>query len=174
MICIVENEPLINHINEFDIILIGTNCYQVMRNGFQYEITKQFPIIKEINYQTKYGDINKVGTIEECYINENLTCVLCFISFGYNFRGNEELFVDYEALKKILKLINIKCKNKKIATTMLGCTEFDGNAEKNIILKIINDTLNNVNLTIFDYKQESGNTIKQRKYYNGRRRKKVN
>ena len=66
MISVIEDKPLIDNISDYDVILVGTNCYQVMRNGFQYDIAKKLPYVKEMNNSTKYGDPSKVGTILEC------------------------------------------------------------------------------------------------------------
>lgn len=164
MIDIVINEPLINHVTEYDGIIIGTNCYQVMRNGFQFEASEKYPYIQEYNYKTKYGDENKLGNIVECKNDNNPLFILIFISFGYNFKGNDVDFFDYDALVKSLKLINILYSGKSLATTMIGCSKYDGNADKNKILDMLNKYVTNFNLTLYDYKQESHKTIKQRKY----------
>ena len=45
---------------------------------------------------------------------------------------------------------------------MIGCTEFDGNADRDRVLDIINNEVKDFDLTIYDYKQEShGNMIKK-------------
>lgn len=170
MLTIIENEPLVNHTSEFDAIVIGTNCYQVMRNGFQAEITKKFPHIKEVNYSTKYGDANKLGTIVE--IQDEPNFILAFISFGYNFKGDDSTFLDTDALISCLKLINLKYKGKKIASTVLGTTKFDGNAPKSDILNILNQTLTNVDAYIFDYRQDNGNFLQKTQYIYGKRKRK--
>lgn len=164
MVDIVIDESPINHINEYDAIIIGTNCYQVMRNGFQFEVVKRYPYVKDYNYKTKYGDVKKLGSIIECKLDNQPLFILCFTTFGYNFKGDNNDFFNYEALEKCLKLINILYKGKHLATTMLGCTEFDGNADKDKVLKIINNEARNFDLTIYDYKQESNKVFKQRDY----------
>jgi hypothetical protein len=165
MIDIVINESLINHVNEYDGVLVSTNCYQVMRNGFQFEVAKHFPYVKEMNYQTNYGDITKLGTILECKENNQPLFILLFTTFGYNFKGNDKDFFDYDALVKCLKLINILYKGSHLATTMLGCTCFDGNADKNKIIEIVNNEVKDFDLTIYDYRQESHRTFKRREYF---------
>lgn len=165
MVDIVINENLINHIDEYDAIIIATNCYQVMRNGFQYEVSKVFPYVLERNYETRYGDITKLGTITETSKNDGPKFILAFTTFGYNFKGNDADFFEYESFEKCLKMINILYKGKHLATTMVGCTEFDGNANEDMILDIINKEVRDFDLTIYDYKQKSHAQICLKDYF---------
>jgi hypothetical protein len=169
MVEIIENEPLIKHISEFDIILVGTNCYQVMTNGFQYEIKHKYPYVQDMNDSTKYGDISKVGTFVECKEKGNPLIVLGFISFGYNFKGDNKEYIDYKGLISILKLLNIMYKGKSMATTVIGSTPFDGNGDKNKIISIINKYAKDMNVSLFDYKQETGKRMKKKEFLNGRK-----
>lgn len=164
MVDIVINEDLINHVNEYDAILISTNCYQSMRNGFQYEVIKQYPHVLEWNYTTKYGDSNKLGTILECKEEDKPLFILMFNTFLYNYRRNDDDFFDYDSLVNCIKLLNILYNGKHLASTMIGCSEYDGNADKNEVLKIINEHVTDFDLTIYDYKQESYTRIRQRDY----------
>ena len=164
MVDIVINEDLINHINEYDAILISTNCYQSMRNGFQFEVSSKYPFIIERNYETKYGDENKLGTIMECKEKDSPLFILMFNTLLYNYRGDSEDFFNYESLERCLRLINILYSGKKLATTMIGCTHFDGNADKNRILEIINRNVTKFNLTIYDYTQRKHREIKRKEY----------
>jgi hypothetical protein len=170
MVDIVINEPLIKHVNEYDGIIIGTNCYQSMRNGFQFEASEKYPYIQEYNYKTRYGDKDKLGEIVECKKDNYPLFILAFITFGYNFKGNNIDFFDYDALAKSLKLINILYSRKSLATTMIGCSEFDGNADRERILSILNKYVTDFNLTLYDYKQESHKTIKQKEYLQKRKK----
>ena len=149
----IINDEISNHLDEYDVILVGTNCYQVLRNGFQYEIGKKYPHVKELNNQTKYGDVSKVGTILECGGTPAIT--LLYISFGYNFKGNDNEYVDYDGLTRCLKLCNLLYKGKKVATTLLGCTHYDGNGNQDKVISVINTIITNFNLDIYDYNQVS-------------------
>jgi hypothetical protein len=170
MIDIVINEPLIGHVNEYDAVIVGTNCYQVMRNGFQNEVAENYPYVREVNYGTKYGDINKLGEIIECKKEGCQTFILAFLTFGYNFKGSNMDFFDYDALVKCIKLINILYSGKRLATTMVGCTEYDGNADKNKVLRILNEYVTDFDLTIYDYRQESHKIMKLKEYITKRKK----
>lgn len=164
MVDIIVNENLINHTEEYDAIIVSTNCYQVMRNGFQYEILKKYPYVIDYNYETKYADPSKLGTIVECKSKNKPLIILIFTTFGYNFKGDDKDFFDYDALEKCIKLINILYKGNSIATTMIGCEKFDGNAIKEKVLSIINKCVKDFDLTIYDYIQNSHCEIEKKEY----------
>lgn len=172
MVRIIENENIINHVSEYDGILIGTNCYQVMSTGMQYEIARKYPLVKKLNDSTKYADSRKLGKFVLCDDYEETTFILAFISMTYNMRGNDEPFIDYDAFTEIIKLFNLTYKGANIATNMIGCNHHDGNADKDKILTILNKELTNINLTIFDYKEETCKEIAAKEYREEIRKKK--
>ena len=115
-----------------------------------------YPYVYEKNLETKYGDIDKMGTILECKSENEPTFCLCFITKGYNFRPDlEKDYLSYDALENTLKLVNIKYKGKKIACPLLGSSRFDGNGDKKKILHIFKKVLTDVECTVFDYFQKS-------------------
>ena len=158
MINIIENEDIMNHIGEYDVILIGTNVYCTLSQGVQREISLNYPYVRTSNFSTKYGDISKMGTILECIEENEPLIVLLYICRGYPCKKvNGDDYLSYESLEKCLQLINIKYKDLNIACPLLGCSRFDGNGNKEKVLEIFERTLTNVNITIYDYFQQSRN-----------------
>lgn len=156
MIKIIKDVDLYDHFDEYDIILIGTNLYCTMSQGIQLKVMLNYPYVYNKNLETKYGDIDKLGTILECESEGEPTFCLCFITKGFNFRPDlENDYLSYEALENTLKLVNIRYKGKKIACPLLGNSRFDGNGDKEKIMEIFNTTLKDVECTIFDYFQKS-------------------
>lgn len=156
MINIVKDEDIIGHINDHDIILIGTNVYCTLSQGVQREIALNYPYVREMNFQTKYGDENKLGTILECKVINEPIISLLYICRGYpckKVNGND--YLSYESLEKCLGLINVKYKGLNIGCPLLGCSRFDGNGDKERVIKIFEKYLTNVNVTIYDYYQMS-------------------
>ena len=156
MINVIKDEDIYLHFREYDIILIGTNIYCTMSQGIQLKVMLNYPYVYEKNLETKYGDMDKMGTILECKSENEPTFCLCFITKGYNFRPDlEKDYLSYDALENALKLVNIKYKGKKIACPLLGSSRFDGNGDKEKILNIFKKALTDVECTVFDYFQKS-------------------
>lgn len=156
MINVIKDEDIYWHFSEYDIILIGTNIYCTMSQGIQLKIMLNYPYVYNKNLETKYGDMDKMGTILECKSENEPTFCLCFIVKGYNFRPDlEKDYLSYDALENALKLVNIKYKGKKIACPLLGSSRFDGNGDKEKILNIFKKALTDVECTVFDYFQKS-------------------
>lgn len=156
MFKIKENIDLFNEINNYDVIIVGTNTYGMMSQGFQRDVMINYPYVQEKNLTTKYGDKSKIGTILECKDNGNPLFCIAYICIGYNFHPKTKSdYLEYDGLENCLKLINIKYSGKKIATTLIGGSKFDGNGDKDKILDIISKNCDNIDLTIYDYEQKS-------------------
>ena len=155
MIKIIKDIDLFDNVKDYDIVLVGTNIYCNLSQGFQRKVMLNYPYVQEMNMSTKYADKKKLGTILECKKEDNPTFLLLYITEG-NFRPDlKKDTLSYESLEKCIKLINILYKGMNIACPFLGSSRFDGNGEKDKILKIIENNSKNVNITIFDYEQKS-------------------
>lgn len=166
MLTLVENIDLIEDITKYDVILVGTNTYHAMGNGFQKKVRVNYPNTYKLNTSTKYGDINKLGT-RVTTSDSSPIFSLCFITHGYNFRPDiNPDYLDYEALEKCVKTANIEFSGLKVATTFIGCSKFDGNGDKEKVLDILNNNSNNINLYVYDYNQLETNVEHVIRYLN--------
>lgn len=155
MINVIEDIDLFDHVGEYDVVLVGTGIYGVMSQGIQLKIHLNYPHAYEKNLATKYGDPEKLGTVLECAADGEPTFCLCYICKG-NFRPDlTKDYLSYESLEKCLKLINVLYKGKNVASTLLGASRFDGNGDRDKIMKLFEDNITDVNLTIYDYYQKS-------------------
>ena len=155
MIKVVKDIDLYDHVGEFDVVLVGTNNYHIMSHGIQLNIMLNYPYVYDKNLETKYGDPEKLGTILECKSEGEPTFCLCFICGG-NFRPDlNKDYLSYESLEKCLKLVNILYKGKKVAATLLGTSRFDGNGDRDKVMEIFNNSIKDIDLTIYDYHQKS-------------------
>lgn len=155
MIEIIKDVDIVGHFSEYDVILIGTNIYQQMAHGVQLSVMLDYPYAYNRNLDTKYGDPKKLGTILECSEKGEPTFCLCFICKG-NFRPDlSKDFLSYESLEKCLKLVNVLYRGKRVATTLLGTSRFDGNGDRERVMNLFRECVKDINLTIYDYVQKS-------------------
>lgn len=156
MITIVKDVDIMQEISNYDTILIGTNVYCSMSQGVQRDIILNYPYVREKNLQTKYGDVAKLGTLLECSEKDEPTIVLLYMYRGYPYRKkNDEEYLDYKVLEDCLRLVNKKYKNKRVATTLLGCSRFDGNGNREKVLELMEKTLTDVDVVVYDFFQKS-------------------
>ena len=153
---IIKDVDLFDHVNEYDVVLIGTNTYCTMSHGLQLKVMLNYHYVFEKNLSTKYADPDKLGTILECRSEGEPTFCLCFITEGYNFRPDlKKDYLSYEALEKCLSLCSITYKNARVACPLLGSSRFDGNGDRNAIFDIFERCTRNMDLTVYDYYQQT-------------------
>lgn len=156
MVSVIKDIDLYDHVGEYDVVLIGTNLYYIMSNGIQLKVMLNYPYVYDRNLETRYADIDKLGTILECTKEGEPTFCLCFICEGSNFRPDlQKEYLSYEALEKCMRLVNAKYKGKRVACPMLGASRFDGNGDKDKCLSIIEENTKDIDLTVYDYRQKS-------------------
>ena len=161
MLKIIKDKDPIWETDKFDVILIGTSIYNQLNGGFQSKIKYKYPIIDEKNRETKYADFSKLGT--RITINDTPTISLMYIC-GYP-RPNIDT-VDYDSLTKCLLTANAEFRGKKVLTTILGSSQFDGNGDKDKCLKIIKDSTKDLDITLYDYEQKKrADEIREQKMY---------
>lgn len=149
---LVKDIDLVDHMDEYEVILVGTNIYCSMGCGFQHSVLLHHYSVQEANLTTKYGDIRKLGTILPVE-DEGILFILCFIVKGMNFRPDlEKDTLNYVALRSCLNECKPLCEGKKVATTVLGCSRFDGNGDRDRVFSILNSMVD-YDLTVYDYVQ---------------------
>ena len=158
MVTVIKDIELYDHIKEYDVTLVGTNIYASMGQGIQLKVMLNYPYVHTMNMATKYGDIRKMGTILECKEDGEPVFCLCFITKGYNFRPDlEKDYLSYESLEKCLRLANVKYRGKRVCCTLMGASRFDGNGDKERILKMYDECFTDCDVTVYDYEQKSRN-----------------
>lgn len=146
----IPNESLLEHVSEYDTILLTANIYGTMRNGIAFDVKTFYKYVYEDNQATKYGDPDKLGTILESTREGQPTFTLCYIIKYPNARPDlRKDCLEYDALESCLSLVNVLYKGKKVALTHLGCNK-DGHGDKERVEQIINDKLTNVDAYLYD------------------------
>jgi len=153
---VIKYKDLIDDVELYDVILIGTNTYCTMNNGFQGKVRKKFKYVYDLNLSTKYGDKNKLGK-RVTTKNTIPLFSLCFITSGYNFRPDLlPVYIDYNALENCLKTANNEFQGLRVATTMIGCEEFDGNGDRRKVIRMIKKYCDKIDLYVYNYRQIKG------------------
>lgn len=150
MINFVRNKDLIWETDNYDVILVGTSIYCMLSNGFQGKINLKYPFLEEENNKTSYGNLKKLGT--RITINKENTPIISLMYICKHPHKTRE-FISYDALEQCLRTAMAEFKGKKIATTLLGCSVFDGNGDREKILGIMEDCTKGYSLDVYDYKQ---------------------
>lgn len=147
---IITNEDLIWKTDNYDVILVGTSIYCMLTNGFQSKMRMKYPYIDKKNDATGYGDFRKMGTRLTIEEKGNPIISLMYIC---NYPNKNRVFLDYDALENCLRTATAEFKGKKVATTVLGGSLFDGNGDKDKILQIMEDCTKGMDLDVYDYVQ---------------------
>ena len=154
MIKIIKDVDLIDKVEEYDVVLVGANIYGSMYGGFQHDVKIRYNYVHQDNINTRYGDLTRIGTVLESARDGKPTFCLCYILDHVSTRSDgKKENLNYEGLEKCLKLINILYKGKKIGTTLLGTSPFDGYGDKEKVIKIFEKTLIDVVVDVYDYEQ---------------------
>ena len=168
---VIENEDAIWHTDEYDVILVGTSIYNMLTNGFQFKLKCKFPEIEKANQTTNYGDKRKLG--KRMTVNNTTPIISMMYICNYPSLRNGPS-IDYEALKSAIMTANAEFKGKKVMTTMIGCSDFDGNGDKDKVLDILETYGKDMDITIYDYHQlrkEDERYVIYKKFFQGEKGK---
>lgn len=145
---IIKDKDAIAFTDDYDVVLVGTSAYSTLGNGFQSKIRFKYPEIDEINSKTPFGDFRKLG--KRLTVDGSPTISLLYIC-GYPRRG--VVSINYEALERCLLTATAEFKGKRVMTTVLGSTQFDGNGDRDKILEIMERSTRGLDLDVYDYRQ---------------------
>jgi len=103
--------------NEFDIILHGCNCYNVMGAGIAAQIAQQFPDAEMADNETLRGDAGKLGTYT-IGMSGRLVILNCYTQFGISSTGNDVF--EYTAFERVLDKIAHRFGKWRIGLPLIG------------------------------------------------------
>jgi hypothetical protein len=159
---LIHNTPLIEDIFNYDVIIIGTGIHNALGNGFQYDMKINFPIIEETVKKTKYADPRKLGSVS--VINMKPIVCIGFIHKGGYRSDLKSDYLDYDALKEVVELINDHFKGKRIATTLIGCSQYDGNGNIQRVLSLFEGLSDENEYFLYDYEQRDYRVVNNEKW----------
>ena len=149
MINIIKDKEAIYETDNYDVVLVGTSTHCLLCGSFQCKMGVKYPKMEEANNSTKYGDLTKLGKRLTIYDYDKPIISLLYIC-KYP-PPNKIPYIDYEALEKCLITANAEFKGKKILTTILGGTPFDGRGDRDKCLEIMERCLTDVEVDVYDY-----------------------
>lgn len=88
---------------EFDVILHGCNCFNVMGAGIAAQIATQFPDAKVADDETISGDVGKLGSYT-MGIAEEFVILNCYTQYGTASHGGQDVF-EYTAFERVLSKV---------------------------------------------------------------------
>lgn len=150
---IIKDRDLINDVMDYDVILVGLNNKNSMGNGFAHKVARSFPYVYDSNAATKYDDPGKLGSLRLVKQEGKPTFVLCYITKGRFQPYRHPDALDYEAMEKCIRLVSSHFTDKKIASTIMGVSEFEAGGDKEKVMAMFKKYCNDMDLTLYDYEQ---------------------
>lgn len=150
---ITDCKDAIFETDKYDVVLVSTTIYSMLHGGFAMKVGNKYPEVTEENDSQPYGDQRRLGTRISVKTNEGPIVSLMYCC---QYPTSKKTFIDYEALEKCLRTANAEFKGKKVMCDILGATRFNGNGDRDKCLELMDKCLSNVDLTVYDYMQYSG------------------
>lgn len=140
---------------EFDAIVHGCNCFCRMRSGIAKTITDRWPEVAKVDSSTKVGDIGKLGTTQEVWVERKCKNEGLIINAytQYNYGNDGQRYVDYCAVKDAFYELNVLFGNTsfKIGIPMIGAGLAGGNWRT--ICDTIEFAAPQLDITVVEFKQ---------------------
>lgn len=146
---LIYNKDAIWETDNYEVVLVGTNIYCSMDNCFPFKMIHKYPYLVEADDSTPFADQRKLG--KRITVEGTPIISLLYICTNGPYRSTK---LDYDALENCLRTANVEFKGKRVMTTLLGCSPFDGNGDKDKVLKIIEQSTPDLDLDIYVYEQK--------------------
>lgn len=147
MVTVIKDKEAIYDTDNFDVVLMGVSTHNMFMGNFQGKMAVKYPIIEKANNSTPYGDKRKLG---KRVTIENNTPIISLM-YICTYPSRKDSYIDYDALENCLRTANAQFKGKKVLTTVLGSTKFDGKGDKAKCMKIIEECTKDLDLYVYDY-----------------------
>jgi len=134
--------------DNFEVIGHCSNCFCAMGSGIAPQIKHKFPEAYKVDCETISGDESKMGTITYTKNTKPTTIVNLYGQYGYG-RKNGQMDLDYDALRKALRMAKNKFTGKSFGFPKLGSGLAGGSWD--IIEQIIEEELKGEDVTVVNY-----------------------
>lgn len=147
---VIKDKDLIWDVDKYDVILVGTSIYNLLTQGFQSKISVKYPQLVVANNSTPYADKRKYGKRINVEIENGPIVSLLYIC-GYPHSKRD--YLNYDAMENCLATSEVEFSGKKVATTFMGTSLFDGNGNKEKCFVLLDKYSKRMDLTVYDYLQ---------------------
>lgn len=147
---IIKGKDAVFETDNYDVVLIGTSVYDILSHGFQGKVAIKYPHVAEANHKQTYGDVRRLGT-RVTVEKEGCPIVSLLYICRYPKKGLKSL--DYDALQRCLETAAMEFKGKRIITTVMGASDFDGEGNKRKILSMMRKAFKDMDVDVYDYPQ---------------------
>lgn len=152
----------------YEVIAHGNNCFCNQDRGVAKHFANAFrtndPSVYKLEDQRFKGDINKLGQIESrkhvwdidqlgSKPSKSVYVVNAYTQYRY---GNQEVHVDYDAIRLCFRKINHRFKGKHIGLPMIGAGLAKGDWV--VIERIIQQEFKDCAVTIVEYERKRNTT----------------
>ena len=141
--------------NQFDVLIQGCNCYNLMGAGLALALQTRWPEVYDADTQFQFVSMyDKLGNFSKVRVpagDHYITVINAYTQ--YNTSRGEDVF-EYDAFKLILQKILFHYGHLRIGLPLIGCGLANGN--KDIIMSMIEVFSNDVkqkggNVTVVEY-----------------------
>jgi|TARA_Y100000310_G_C20540850_1_gene743215 hypothetical protein len=142
---------------EFDVVIHGCNCFNIMKNGLSKHLSEKFPNIDAADKKTLRGDRKKLGTysysVEKKPNGEPFVILNCYTQYNYGVIHYKQGGFDYSAFEQLLAKIKARFsgRNLKICYPLIACDR--GNADLEKVLTLIDHYLTGEDHTLILFKE---------------------
>lgn len=113
--------------NEFDIIMHGCNCFNMMGGGIAFQIANRFPDAKLADDETVKGDPGKLGTYT-VGMDGRLVILNCYTQYSISREGHDVF--EYIAFERVLSKIVNRFGAWRIGLPLIGMGLAGGDPER--------------------------------------------
>lgn len=133
--------------DEFDVIVHGCNCFNIMGAGIAGSLARIYPGLLEVdkNFCIPVSDYNRLGNYSVMTLKHLETNRLSWIINAYT-QYNAGRNLSYGALGMVLKKINFAYQPERVGLPLIGAGIAGG--DWNIIKKIIKKELKDCHVTV--------------------------
>lgn len=135
---------------EFDVIIHGANCHNIMGAGIAKTIAETYPIAlqRDKEFILPVGNMERLGNFSRAVMKDKDNNPKWILNAYTQYNPGRNL--DYNALELVLKKINFTFSPEKIGLPLIGCGIAGGNW--NVVKKIIQRQMKGCDVTIVHFK----------------------